>query len=215
MRISHAHKFVFFSNPRTGSTSIRDFVDPFSDFHGAQVPLPPAQPFHDHMRPIEARDAFRKRGLDFDAYYTFTIVRNPWTRLPSTYAMIRTMRKDFTQPFAEWLATVKTFGAGGGGGGSILETWRQYGTYSIAAYAGDGSGAIFVNDIFRLEDIGAIPDHLRKRGLPIPDGATIPLRNRTGGSVDYRALYGSKKAIDYVGDLYADEIRKYKYKFPG
>lgn len=214
MRISHKHKFIFFANPRTGSTSVRDLVDPYSDFHGAQVPVPPMQPFHDHMRPFEARDAFRKLGWDYEAYYSFTFVRNPWKRLASTYAFIRALRKDYRLPFQAWLASVKPYGPGGGGDGTILETWRRYGTYSIAAFAGDGSGKLFVNDVFRLEDVDDVPDKLRRRGLPLPPGAKVPVINDTRGTVNYRELYGSQQAIDFVGDLYADDIKRYRYKFP-
>jgi hypothetical protein len=213
LRISHRHRFVFFSNPRTGSTSLRDFLDPLSDFHGAILPSPPAQPFHDHMRPIDARREFERLGLDYGAYYKFVFVRNPWARLASLYVMIRSLRPDFRQPFPEWLATVQPFGRGGGGNGGINETWRQYGAYSLAAFAGDGTG-LLVDDVFRLEDADRVPDILRRKGIPLPAEAVIGRKNQTRGSVDLRQLYGSRRAIDFVGDLYADDIRRFRYRFP-
>ena len=213
MRISHHHRFIFFSNPRTGSTSLRSFLDPLSDFHGAIYPLPPVQPFHDHMRPIDTRRAFQDRGWDFDGYYKFVFVRNPWARLASLYAMIIALRPDFRLSFPQWLPTVLPYGPGGGGGGTITETWRQYGSYSLAAFAGDGT-RLLVDDVFRLEDVDQVPAVLRRRGIPINVDAAIHRKNVTRGSVDYRALYGSQRAIDFVGAMYAEDIRRFGYRFP-
>ena len=56
MRISHRHRFVFFANPKTGSSSVREVIDPYSDV------CPPRNyamrtsenPFYPHMPPAEA-----------------------------------------------------------------------------------------------------------------------------------------------------------------
>lgn len=213
MRISHRHRFVFFSSPRTGSTSVRNYLTPLSDFCGAVRPTP-GQPFHDHMRPFDARQAFASLGWDYDSYYKFVFVRNPWSRLASVYALIRALERNFDQPFLAWLETVKPYGPGGGGDGTIMETYRQFGTYSLAAFAGDGSGALFVDDVFRLEDIEKVPQLLRKRGIPIDPNMTVGVDNRTGGTIDYRRLYTTRRSIELVGDLYADDIRRFRYSFP-
>jgi hypothetical protein len=209
MRISHRHRFIFFSSPKTGSESIRVLLDPISDFHGALAPTL-SQPFHDHMRPIEAREAFRSQGWDYSSYYSFVFVRNPWTRLVSLYAMILHLDPLMRLPFIEWLETTSPHGTGGGG----TSTWRKYGTYSLAAFAGGGSSALFVDDVFRLEDIESVPEKLRRHGVPLPADAAAPHINRTGGTVDYRRFYATKRSVDFVGDNYADEIRRFRYKFP-
>ncbi len=153
-------------------------------------------------------------GWDYASYYKFVFVRNPWTRLASVYAYIRLLEPDFAQPFLMWLETVKPYGPGGGGDGTILETWRQFGTYSVAAFAGDGSGSLFVDDVFRLEDIEKVPRLLRKRGIPIDPDVPITTENRTKGAIDYRRLYTTRRSIDLVAQLYADDIRRFKYSFP-
>lgn len=210
MRISHRHRFVFFANPRTGSESLREFLDPLSDVFPPGAPTP-AEPLHDHMRPEDARRAFAAKGWDFDGYYRFVTVRNPWRRLASLYAMVRNRAGGQIAPFAAWLINTRPDGIGGGGPPG--EFFRKYGTYSLAAFAGDGAGRLLVDDVFRIEDAADIPDALRRRGLPIPVGAAIPHFNFTRGSVDYRQLY-TDELIELVRTRYADEIARFGYQFP-
>ena len=209
MRISHQHRFIFFSNPKTGSESMRALLDPISDFHGNTRPTP-SQPFYDHMRPIAARDVFRRMGWDYSSYYSFVFVRNPWARLASLYAMIRSLDSEMKLTFTSWLETISPHGPGGG---SEL-SWRKFGAYSLAAFAGGGGDELFVDEVFRLEDIASVPDKLRRRGLPLAPGVLAPHVNRTHGSIDYRQLYTTKRSIELVGERYADDIRRFKYKFP-
>lgn len=210
MRISHRHKFIFFASPRTGSESVREFVDPLSDIRGPMLPTS-EQPFFDHMRPREARTLFRQRGWDFDGYYRFVLVRNPWRRLASLYAMVRSRAGGNIEPFDVWLAMTQP--SGRGGGGKPEEHFVKYGTYSISAFAGDENGRLLVNDVFRLEDIAALPDELRQRGLPIPPGVAVPHFNFTRGTVDYRRIY-TPEMNELVRRRYADEIERFGYEFP-
>jgi hypothetical protein len=210
MRISHRHRFVFFANPRTGSESLREFLDPLSDVRGPMVPTA-AEPFFDHMRPADARGEFVRRGWDFEGYYRFVLVRNPWRRLASLYAMVRSRADGRIAPFGAWLKATRPDGIGGGG--RPEEHFQKYGTYSLQAFAGDGEGRLLVDDVFRIEDAASLPDELRNRGLPIPAGATIPHFNFTRGSVDYRQLYADE-LIELVRERYADEIERFGYQFP-
>ena len=54
------------------------------------------------MRPVEARRAFQQVDWDFEGYYRFVLVRNPWRRLASLYAMIRAATPDYAEPFLVW-----------------------------------------------------------------------------------------------------------------
>ena len=88
MRISHEHRFVFFASPKTGSRSVRKLLDAYAEIHGRPAHEVTADfPFYNHMRPVELRDVFSERGWDFDAYFKFVMVRNPWSRLVSLYEM--------------------------------------------------------------------------------------------------------------------------------
>jgi hypothetical protein len=213
MRISHRYKFVFFANPKTASESVRALLTPLADVEDVAFPATtPAFPFYSHMRPIEARDAFARLGWPFDSYYRFTFVRNPWTRLASLYRMIKSGDPAFRLSFRDWLRSSRPDGTGGGG--DDRARWRKYGTYSLRAFAGDETGKLLVDDVFRMEDIDALPDVLRRRGLPLPDGIRLPHANASRGTLlDLRRLY-SPHLIALVAERYAEEIERFGYTFP-
>lgn len=213
MRISHRHKFIFFSSPKTGSESIRALLDPLSDIR--DIPFPhttPDSPFYSHIRPIEVKAAFERFGWRYGDYYRFVFVRNPWTRLVSLYRMVCRLNPRFTPSFGAWLKASRPDGIGGGGPDAAR--WLKYGTYSLDAYAGDGSGRLLVDDVFRLEDIGDVPDRLRARGIPLAKEAAVPWVNRTKSATDLPAYY-TPELIALVGERYAKEIAEFGYEYPG
>jgi hypothetical protein len=80
MRISHKHKFVFVSVPKTGSETIRQVLNPFSDIKSKFEP-----PYDHHAKSKELREHFNKKGWDWNTYYKFAFVRNPWSLTVSLY----------------------------------------------------------------------------------------------------------------------------------
>src|SRR5690606_27928408 len=104
MQISHRYKFIFFSFPKTGSESVRELLDPYSDIRG--IPywnISEENPFYSHISPAEVKAIFQKNGWDYDEYFKFTFVRNPWARLVSLYNMIY-----FTKPADSFYSKLKT-----------------------------------------------------------------------------------------------------------
>jgi len=203
---------VFFANPKTGSASVRAFLDPISDVGGRDFPdTTPDFPFYSHMRPIEARAAFDERGWPFDNYYRFTFVRDPWRRMISLYRMIRRLQPSFPTSFAQWLHQTRTDGVGGGG--SDAARWRKYGTYSLSSYAGDGAGKLLVDDVFRLEDVADVPRRLRERGLPLLDSADIPHLGAGAPQPPLKQYY-TRELIDLVARRYAEDIARFGYSYP-
>jgi len=232
LRISHRYKFVFFSNPKTGSESVRLMLDPYSDIHCVRFRQRTAAfPFYDHMLPVELREIFRERGWDFDSYYKFTFVRNPWARLVSVYAAIldrgfagrmrdtanflsRLVRRRGLAPdiegFRRWVREVET--SGRGGGGKPHHGWRQQGTWSIAAFVSDGEGNELVDGVIRLEDAATrLPELARELGLPDAGKLTLPHVN-VHRHAKYTAYYDEATA-GHVARLYAEDIARFGYRF--
>lgn len=232
VRISHRHHFIFFSNPKTGSESVRLMLDPYSDILCRRPSeCTPDFPFYDHMLPVELREVFRQRGWDFDRYYKFVFVRNPWARLVSVYAAIldrgfagrvrdarnvlsRWLRGRDLAPdvvgFREWVRTIET--SGRGGGGKPHHRFRQKGTWSIAAFAGDGQGRELVDEVIRLEDAPRrLPELAARLGLPDADRIRLPHVN-VHRHPKYVRYYDDATAA-HVATLYAEDIARFGYRF--
>lgn len=206
MRLSHKHKFIFFSNPRTGSESVRLFLDSITDVFSVEISkITKEHPYYHHIRPIEVHDHFNNLGINFFEYYRFTFVRNPWKRLVSTYFLIKKNILNFDLSFEEWLFSISTDGFGGGG--NDMQRWRKYGTYSIENFAGN-----YVSEVFRLEDVNILPQKLYEKGIPIDPNCKVPYINKKGSDIEYTEVY-NKKTIDFVYEKYYNEIIKYGYTY--
>ena len=210
MRISHRYRFVFFSNPKTGSESVRKILDPYSDI--ASVPfseITPDSPFYSHISPREVRDIFRAREWRFDDYARFTCVRNPWARMVSLYEMVKRTSPD-PGPFAEWLETVQTDGEGLGG--NPKQTWRKYGSYTIENYVRDADGTPLVDTVLRLEELSSkLPQLLKELG--IPTGEQAPIKHINAHKHRPHTEYYSPQTIDRVHDMYQSDIERFGYEF--
>jgi hypothetical protein len=79
MLISHKYKFITIDIPKTGSRSLRESLLPLSviDIHGESKV---DSQFYQHDYAINAKKQFTERGWNWNEYFTFTIVRNPWVR---------------------------------------------------------------------------------------------------------------------------------------
>lgn len=95
MRISHTYKFIFFANPRTGSTTVRDVLDEYSDILSVHITEASAKfPFYHHITPLELKAIFMDRGWDWYSYRKFCFVRNPYDRVVSLYHHYLRIRKE-------------------------------------------------------------------------------------------------------------------------
>ena len=79
MLISQKHKFVTIDIPKTGTRSLRESLQPLSvvDIYGGSIEN---SEFYQHDYAINAKKQFTERGWNWNEYFTFTIVRNPWVR---------------------------------------------------------------------------------------------------------------------------------------
>jgi hypothetical protein len=215
VRISHRHRFIFFSFPKTGSESVRLALDPISDVasgESAELDSGARQAISAHIRPPDLRSIFNERGWPFDEYYRFVFVRNPWTRLVSLYRMIRRSNPRFQQPFDQWLVETRPSGAGGCVGSSGRLLYRRYGTYALDEFVCDERGKRLVDDVFRMEDMPIVPAKLREKGIPLPV-EFMPVINRAS-RVDIADYYTpALKAV--VAMRYAKDIEEFRYSYPG
>ncbi len=212
MRISHKNKFIFFSNPKTGSESLREMLTPYSDV--LDIPyrkVTKEMPFYSHISPKEVKRIFEEMGYDFDDYYKIVCIRNPFNRLVSLYEMI--FRKwPVKPPFDLWLKSTKTKGKGGGG--KNHDRWRMYGTYSLKNYVSDDEGNILVNKIICLENFNEdIPKLFKTLNIELPSDFKVVKKNVRSRKRKI-ADYYSEKSKKLVYKRYQWEIEKFNYQFP-
>ena len=221
MRISHRHRFVFFASPKTGSRSVRKLLDASAEIHGRPAEELTADfPFYNHMRPVELRDVFASRGWDFDAYFKFVMVRNPWSRLVSLYEMrafreggqlsrLRTRAKRH-QGFRAWVRTVDPEGRTTVGPG-LEKGVIRFGALSYVRFAGDENGRLLVDEVIKLEEIESrLPPVLERLGVPVP--TRIPRAGRGRYRSDYRDYYDDVTR-ELIGSLYEEDIERFGYTF--
>lgn len=225
MHISHRYKFIFFSFPKTGSESVRALLDPYSDIRG--IPFwerDGDNPFYSHISPAEVKALFEERGWNYEEYYKFTFVRNPWARLVSLYNMIyftraprsltgkvRAAIRRFTSPsFKQWLKKTRT--DGDGAGGPPDQRWQVYGTYSIESYTRDDDGKPLVDEVLKLEEIDStLPVLLKRIGIPDADSLHVP-RVNTRRARDYSDYYDAE-TIELVAQRYRYDIEHFDYHY--
>lgn len=230
MKISHKHSFVYFANPKSGSSTMRVLLDPFSDVSGIPFPeITSDMPFHVHMQPVEAKAAFTKKKWDYNSYFKFTTVRNPWARLVSLYehiyspmpryevhlrAKIRHKVRYISRPkFKIWLFSLNINGKGALNNSHEGAKWRQYSAYSINNYVSDENGNFLVDEILKLEKLEkSLPNILKKLQLPPELVKLIVVRNqrKTGGH--YKKYY-DEESIEFIKTHFRFEINNFKYQF--
>jgi len=209
VRISHRYRFIFLANPKTGSSSVRQFLDKFTDVHPAKnrVETGTDNPFYPHMRPEEVRDCFDGFGWEFGNYHRFVCVRNPWARLVSLYHHIHHGAPQ-PPPFEHWLYRVKPMGEGAGG-----QPWQSYGAYSLDAFIKDKRGSVLVDQVIRTERLNEdLLPYLRALGLPLAGRARIDHVNRSGQGARYTDFYTPRSAA-HVERMYAYEVARFGYGF--
>lgn len=219
MLISHTHRLVCFSNPKTGSESLRLFLSPLSELEI----FPYRQRhrslgFYPHVAPFEAARLFEEQGWDFASYRKISFVRDPFARLVSLYQMIgrvdRLTRLCQGLPlgqrnFSRWVHGISLDGRGGGGWPH--QRWRRFGTYAYRHWAPVVNGVNSVDFTIRLEDVATeVPALIKALDLPLE--GTFPFENR-GGLANLAAYY-DPELCGYVADLYADDLAKFKYSTP-
>lgn len=228
MRISHKYKFIFFANPKTGSETVREILELYSDVSSVQYRKKNYKnPFYSHISPKEVKQIFEEKRLCYDEYFKFTFVRNPWARLVSLYEMIyftkggknvnhklKMLLKEafFKKPdFKTWLSTIENKGIGAGG--QECERWRRYGSYSLDNYIMDEQKNILVDKIIRLEDIDEelIPT-LVNIGLPIAK-TDIKIAKTNNRKYKKYTEYYDEDSIQCIKNLYKYDIDNFNYKF--
>lgn len=97
MLISHKHKFITIDIPKTGTRSFRESLYSLKIIDILGTPNP-NNDFYQHGTALDCRNACKKNNINFNDYYFFCIVRNPWDRYFSFFKYFKYKSKRFKDP---------------------------------------------------------------------------------------------------------------------
>ncbi|WP_156137620.1 sulfotransferase family 2 domain-containing protein [Methyloceanibacter caenitepidi] len=195
MRLSDRHRFVFISNPRCGSTSIRQMLDPFSDVRSKTPPPVPWLHHHAGADLIEA--GMKETGRNPDDYVFLTTVRNPWARVFSAYKF------GLKNPNSTWHAPAVSEGSVNG----FVQHPHVIGKMRGHALESKATKRVRV---FRIED--QTDELLTLASSIVGESISLPHVNTTEDS-SYTDAFTEANAIGLVAEIFASDIAFAGYRF--
>ena len=195
--ISHKKKAVFVHIPRTAGTSIEAELKKHGRVSIASSDIQSCPCQHicaGHSTALETKSDL---GKNWNNYYTFTIVRNPWDRMVSVYEYIFQSDKWMKYPiFSRWIIQNKR---------NIKRSIARPQTDWIL----DENGNVLVDHIFKFEDLKTAWKQICN-DLDIEHNA---LEMLLPSIHDHYSKYYSPKTVEIVRETYKEEIEMFNYRF--
>ena len=215
MRIDTNKKVIYYANPKTGSTSLRQVMDKHQDFSLINH-LKDNNKFHDHwsfqFRPVLA-DEF---SIDIKDYFSFTTIRNPWDRVVSAFKYSKCDKNGnawYTPNYDKNTAGQYTFSE------FVRDIhdkdyWCGIGIPNAQHFCFDENNKQIMTKIYNIETLtkDIIKNDIKKHVNIDYDVSKIPYLNITK-SIDYRSFYTEKWMIDVVKDVFKKDIEIGNYVF--
>ena len=206
--ISHNHKCIFVHVPKCGGTSVEQAT--INDLGTYTTHTKRALLLQRNVEPEAGPPCLAHMGImdylnfghvprwQFDEYYKFAIVRNPFHRVASFY---RYLQADKTMSFRDFV--LKQF--------SVELQARFWMVKPAWQYLTGPDNALAVDDVFKLEDIDQAWRVIqRKTGIVTDLGHEL----RQLPVLDYRDLYQSSDLVNRVRVLYAEDFFQFGYEGP-
>lgn len=208
--ISHKHKCIFVHIPKTGGASFENVIWPLrSDKVVENLRKGFVKPYYNKyqtggLQHLTSRQIKEEVGATvFDAYYKFTIVRNPWEKAVSQYSYMIQKRENLRRfigmttrtSFRKYLNL-------------ILEKEHVQWMKQVD-FIYDANGQSMVDNIIRFENIDqgfhSIIKHL---GIP---HTSLPHINKSKRK--HYTKYYDQESIQIVADLYKEDIEAFNYNY--
>ena len=210
MIISHKHKFVYIAMEKTGSVSIRNRLNQYSDIRYGNF-----NEKNPHTTASQVKkELFVNDTKKFNSYFKFSFVRNPWDRIVSWYEFMckqvhktESPRYDFT---AKQYNTYKEFSLIGFDAFIRSEYKKRNSCYlGYSRYYEDKNQNNLLDFIGKLEnlqeDFNTVFD---KIGIPRQQ---LPHNNKSKHK--HYTKYYDDETRQIVAEKYAKDIEHFGYKF--
>jgi chondroitin 4-sulfotransferase 11 len=198
--VSDSRKLVFIHIQKTGGITVDRLLN-------ERIP---------DLRGIGARHGFASQGMheldNWDEYFKFAFVRNPWDRLVSWYSMVTTMPKEGNELWRyvhDNSSTFEEFIYNCTDEVEIKEGIRYSFAYNQLDYVTDEHGNLLVDFIGKLENFDKdLQEVFRRIGLELE---TVPHKNRSGHR-HYSTFYTPDTEL-IVGERFKRDIEYFGYEF--
>lgn len=183
MLISHTHKFVFINTPFTGCDQLVDALSGYSDVLGNHDRT---SPFYAHTTPVKLKSYFKTQSWNWNDYFKFAVVRNPWERVVYRHFEL--------QPSDEFDERVEY---------KLPYVNRQH-------WWVDTDGEQLVNLVCRYENLQNDFDFVcDKIGIPKKRLKIF----KTIRTKHYSEYYESEHLVNKVSETCIDDIKRFGYRF--
>ena len=209
MIISHKHKFVYIAPYKCASSTIRKVLAPVADINSNRFDADPDSFYHGkwHIGPRELKDHFADKKWNWDEYFKFTFVRNPWDRFVSLFNYEKKVVHKKEKYGIDHLGYEKFKKNTEHGDFSL---WlRDAGTMLISNFLSDDSGNLMMDFIGKTENLQQDFDTVcgkigikRKKLLHI---------NKTNHK--HYTEYYDEETKQIVAKKYAKDIEYFNYEF--
>ena len=220
MRLSWKHKFVYISIHKTASETVRHLLNPHSDIKSCgdkqticyhHIPAKKMKYYFDE------RERAKEGSANWNEFFKFTTVRNPWDRKLSTFAYLKRKATEFKKADMGWDPSwfvEKTLKID-----AECDNFKQY----LRKYCEpnkkrnrqvdlvlDNEGNNMLDFIGKVENLEHDVKYAFKQiGLPEPK---LIHRNKSDHR-PYTDAYDEQWMIDKVAERYKDDIKHFDYEF--
>jgi hypothetical protein len=198
--INHDKKYIFIRTAKTASTSILAYLSTFNDYSPFEVKYPYDQK---HIPSIFIKNNFPDY---FNNYYKFAFIRNPWSRMVSTWKMNMVYHRN-TPDFKKYIKSIPTF-EWMPDKGNHEKTPREVWLHKYSSMYEFTRGCNFIGKFENLQqDFNIVCD---KIGIPKQQ-----LRHENKTIHKHYSEYYDEETKQIVAEKYAKDIEYFNYKFEG
>lgn len=201
MIISHKHQFIFIKTRKTAGSTLEKLLYPYLGSNdictgSERDDTPSLNTKPNQNGHIPWFNAIKIDPIAWRSYYKFTIERNPWDKVVSSFFWHKKIKPQKTQNgFEDYVLTCDL----------LPRDWTLYAQEQN----------LMVDDVFKYEDMWSMYDKLNQKfGFDINPVQVVGTKMKSGlrEVKDYKEMH-TEKSIKKVEVLFHNEIKQFGYTY--